>query len=67
MEPSIISIDDKSIVEYENVPVPIDKILLPARTLPDLEFPDNLKSHTEDNRNLVREKNKVRNSSTYYV
>eukprot|EP00102_Acyrthosiphon_pisum_P024357 XP_016661567.1 PREDICTED: male-specific lethal 3 homolog [Acyrthosiphon pisum] len=51
--------DDKYIVEDESVPVPIDRILLPIRTLPDLEFPDNLKSHTEYNRNLVREKNKL--------
>jgi len=67
IEPARISIDDKSMVEDKNVPVPIDTILLPERRLSDLEFPDNLKSHTEYNYYLVREKNKVRNSSTYYV
>jgi len=67
VEPAIISIDGKSMVEDENVPVPIDTILLPKKRLPDLEFPDYLKYHTEYNYYLVREKNTVRNSSTYYV
>ncbi|XP_015365006.1 PREDICTED: male-specific lethal 3 homolog [Diuraphis noxia] len=57
IEPAIIAIDDKSMVEDENVPVPIDTILLPKRRLPDLEFPDNLKFHTGYNCYLVHEKN----------
>jgi len=65
IEPAIITIDDKSMVENENVPVPIDTILLPKRRLPDLEFPDNLKFHTGYNCYLVHEKNTVRNSSAY--
>lgn len=62
IEPAIIAIDDKSMVEEENKPVPIDTILLPKRRLPDLEFPDNLKFHTGYNCYLVHEKNTVRNS-----
>jgi len=63
IEPATISIDDRSMVEDENVPVPIDTILLPKRRLPDLEFPDNLKYHTGYNCYLVHEKNTVRNSN----
>ncbi|XP_060873965.1 male-specific lethal 3 homolog [Metopolophium dirhodum] len=59
IEPALISIDDESMVKDENVPVTIDTILLPERRLPDLEFPDNLKSHIEYNCYLVREKDKL--------
>lgn len=65
LEPAIIPIDDKSMVEEENIPVPFDTILLPKRRLPDLEFPDNLKFHTGYNCYLAHEKNSVRNSSAY--
>ncbi|CAH1724149.1 male-specific lethal 3 homolog [Aphis gossypii] len=59
IEPDIVPlpINDKSMVEDENLPVPIDTILLPKRRLPDLEFPDNLKYHTGYNCYLTHEKN----------
>lgn len=65
IEPAVITIDEPSMVENENVPVPIDTILLPKRRLPDLEFPDNLKYHTGYNCYLVHQKNTVRNSSAH--
>lgn len=68
IEPDIVPlpINDKSMVEDENVPVPIDTILLPKRRLPDLEFPDNLKYHTGYNCYLAHEKNTVRNNNIKY-
>lgn len=65
IEPDIVPlpINDKSMVEDENLPVPIDTILLPKRRLPDLEFPDNLKYHTGYNCYLTHEKNTVRNNN----
>lgn len=66
IKPDKVPIDDKSMVEDENVPVPIDTILLPKRRLPDLEFPDNLKYHTGYNCYLAHEKNSVRNNNIKY-
>lgn len=58
-EPAENSIDVKSMVEDNNVPVPNEPILLPKRRLPDLEFPDILKHHTGYNCYLANEKNSV--------
>lgn len=60
LEPEINPINEKSMVEDDNIPVPSDTILLPKRKLPDLEFPDNLKYHTGFNCYLAHEKNTVR-------
>lgn len=72
IEPVTISIDEKSMVEDENipvpepepepVPVPNNTKLLPKRRLPGLEIPENLKYHTGYNCFLAHENNTVRNS-----
>lgn len=62
LEVEINPINEKPMVEDDNIPVPSDTILLPKRRLPNLEFPDNLKYHTGYNCYLAHEKNTV---STY--
>lgn len=60
LETELNPINEKPMVEDNNVPVPSNTILLPKRRLPDLEFPDNLKYHTGYNCYLAHEKNTVR-------
>lgn len=63
IEPAKNSVDVKSMVEEDNVPVLSDTILLPERRLPDLDFPENLKYHTGYNCYLAHEKKTVRNNN----
>lgn len=57
IKPDIVPIDDKSMVEDKNVPLPINTILLPKRRLPDLEFPNYLQYYLGYDCYLGHEKN----------